>query len=173
MRSCLCHFNSCTFPRSFWDAVWHQSGSERDSPPPRHHINHQFCLFERLVGMRERWRDEQREEGKETVIISLSEKYKVQGEVSAVQITPLCFAVINTEYVSLLHIHVQRLFPWLLFFFFYSPQAPASLPLRSSPLCGTTGKGREGLEKFNGLSERQAGKCKSLLLRWENPLSVI
>lgn len=112
--------------------------------------------------MKERWRDEQREEGKETVIISLSEKCKVQGEMSAMQITSLCFAVRNTEYVSLLHIHVQQLLsltPLLL-----SPSS-CLLPLRSSPLCGTTGKGREGLEKFNSLSERQAGKCKSLLLR--------
>lgn len=77
LRSCLCHLNTCAFPWSFRDAVWHQRGSERDSPPPRHHINHQLCLFERLLGMRERWRDEQGEEGKETVIISLSEKYKV------------------------------------------------------------------------------------------------
>lgn len=43
----------------------------------------------------------------------------------------------------------------------------------SSPLCGTTGKSREGLDNFNSLSERQAGKCKSLLLRWENPLCYI
>lgn len=91
--------------------MWHQRGSERDSPPPQHHINHQRCLFERLLGMRERWRDEQREEGKETVIISLSEKSKVQGEVRTMQITPLCFAVRNTEYSSLLHIHVQQLIP--------------------------------------------------------------
>lgn len=61
--------------------------------------------------MRERWKDEQREKGKEIVIISLSEKYKVQGEVRIVQITPLCFAVRNTEYSSLLHNHVQRLIP--------------------------------------------------------------
>lgn len=61
--------------------------------------------------MRERWRDEQREEGKERVIISLSEKSKVQGEVRTMQITPLCFAVRNTEYGSLLHIHIQQLIP--------------------------------------------------------------
>lgn len=61
--------------------------------------------------MRERWRDERREEGKETVIISLSEKYKVQGEVRSVQITPLCAAVTNTKCGSLLHIHVQKLIP--------------------------------------------------------------
>lgn len=56
--------------------------------------------------MRERWRDEQSEGGKETVMISLSKKYKVQGEVSTMQITPLCFAVRSTEYRSHLHIHV-------------------------------------------------------------------
>lgn len=55
--------------------------------------------------MRERWRDEQRDEGKETVIISLSEKYKVQGEVRTTQITPLCCAV------SLPHTHEQQLMP--------------------------------------------------------------
>lgn len=61
--------------------------------------------------MRQRWRDEQREEGKETVILSLSEKSKVRGEVRTVQITPLCFAVRSAEYNSLLHNHVRQLIP--------------------------------------------------------------
>lgn len=138
--------------------MWHQRGSERDSPSPRHHINHQPCLSEGPLGMRERWRDEQREEGKKTVIISLSEKYKVQGEVKTMQITPLCFAVRDTEYSSPLHIHVQQLIRWPLFNLI-------KLVPPSSPFCGTTGKGREGLDNFNSISERQAGKCKSLLLR--------
>lgn len=60
--------------------------------------------------MRERWRDEQREEGKETVITPLSQKYKVQGEMRTMQITPRYFAVRNAEY-SVLHIHVQQLIP--------------------------------------------------------------
>lgn len=61
--------------------------------------------------MRERWGDERREEGKEKVIISLSEKSKVRGEVRTVQITALCAAVTNTKCSSLLHIHVQKLIP--------------------------------------------------------------
>lgn len=46
---------------------------------------------------------------------------------------------------------------------------PPSSSLVSSPLFGTTGKGREALDNFNSLRERQAGKCKILLLRWEKP----
>lgn len=61
--------------------------------------------------MRERWKDEQRDEGKETVIIFLAEQYKVQVEVRTAEITPLCFTVGITEYGSLLHIHVEQLIP--------------------------------------------------------------
>lgn len=54
-------------------------------------------VYLRLLGMKERWKDAQREKGKETVIITLSEQNRVQGEARILQITALCSAVGNPE----------------------------------------------------------------------------
>lgn len=80
---------------------------------------------------------------------SLLQKYKVQGEARAMEITSLCVAV--TQYSHLVHIRAQL-----------SPltPSPASVPFLWQHLLG---------RQF----QWEAGKCKSLLLRWENPLCYI
>lgn len=78
------------------------------------------------------------------------------------QIATLCPAVGNADFSSLLHAHVQQPIPLPLLSL--TKLLPPSSPV-SSFLCSTTGKSREGLGNLNSLSEQQAGKCKSLLLR--------
>lgn len=51
--------------------------------------------------MREMWKDEQRKKGKEIVILFLSEKHKVQGEVTTAQRPSLCFGK------HMLALHIQ------------------------------------------------------------------
>lgn len=54
---------------------------ERESaPPPRHHINQQLCLFERLLGMRGRWRGARL--GERWNSLSLT-KYKVHRQITS------------------------------------------------------------------------------------------
>ncbi|CAB1444526.1 unnamed protein product [Pleuronectes platessa] len=97
-------------------------------------LNQQLCLSETLSGMRERWKDGQSEGGREAVIIISLSLSQRRG-----------------------HSILDPLFLFVPFL------CSCLLPLRS-PVCGTTGKGREGLDDSNSPGETRAGKCKSLLL---------